>query len=107
MDTLYGLVDLMDAALAAAPSFRAPGLFMYGAHDELVPKEATLAAWRALPEGVHRRAYYPNGWHLLMRDIGRADPIGDAIAWIESPTLARLPSGADGLAQRWLSEAVA
>jgi alpha-beta hydrolase superfamily lysophospholipase len=107
MDTLYGLVDIMDAALAAAPYFRAPGLFMYGARDELVPKDATLAAWRALPPGPHRLAYYPNGWHLLMRDIGRADPIGDAIAWIENPNLRRLPSGADDRAQHWLTEAVA
>ena len=107
MDTLYGLVDLMDAALSAAPSFRAPGLFMYGAHDELVPQEATLATWRSLPPGVHRLGYYPNGWHLLMRDINRADPIGDAIAWIENPSLGRLPSGADELAQRWIHEAVA
>jgi acylglycerol lipase len=107
MDTLYGLVDLMDAAMAAAPYFRAAGLFMYGAHDELVPKEATMATWRALPPGPHRLAYYPNGWHLLMRDIDRADPIGDAIAWIDKPNLARLPSGADELAERWMHEEVA
>jgi acylglycerol lipase len=107
MDTLYGLVDLMDAALSAAPYFRAPGLFMYGAHDELVPSEATLATWRSLPPGPHRTGYYPNGWHLLMRDINRADPIGDAIAWIQNPSLKRLPSGADALAQRWMHEEVA
>jgi hypothetical protein len=107
MDTLYGLVDLMDAALAAAPYFKAAGLFMYGAHDELVPKEATLATWRSLPPGPHLPAYYPNGWHLLMRDIGRAEPIGDAIAWIGNPRLTRLPSGAEELAQRWLIEDVA
>ena len=48
-DTLRGLVDLMDTALDAAPHFRAPALFMYGGKDELVPKPATLATWRALP----------------------------------------------------------
>jgi alpha-beta hydrolase superfamily lysophospholipase len=107
MDTLYGLVDLMDAALAAAAYFRAPGLFMYGEHDELVPRQATLATWRALPPGPHRLAFYPHGWHLLMRDLDRAVPIGDAIAWIDNPSRARLPSGADELAQQWMNEAVA
>ena len=29
-DTVRGLVDLMDAALAVAPRFHAPGLFLYG-----------------------------------------------------------------------------
>ena len=107
MDTLYGLVDLMDAALAAAPYFRAPGLFMYGAHDDLVPKDATRAVWRALPPAPHRLAYYPNGYHLLMRDIDRAAPISDAVGWIQNPALKHLPSGAGELAQRWLDEAIA
>jgi alpha-beta hydrolase superfamily lysophospholipase len=101
MDTLRGLVDLMDGALAAASRFTARALFMYGAHDELVPKEATLAIWRALPPGPHCLAYYPNGWHLLLRDLDRVVPIGDAIAWIRDPA-APLLSGADATARKWL-----
>jgi acylglycerol lipase len=101
-DTLRGLVDLMDTALAAAPQFKAPALFMYGGKDELVPKPATLATWRALPGDQTREAFYPNGWHLLMRDLDRAAPIGDAIAWIRNPH-APLPSGADQAATKWLA----
>ncbi|MCW3473601.1 lysophospholipase [Limobrevibacterium gyesilva] len=105
-DTLRGLVDLMDAALDAAPRFRAPGLFMYGAKDELVPKAATLVTWQALhqeaPTTAPRLGFYPNGWHLLMRDLGRAAPIGDAIAWIGDRS-APLPSGADMAAGSWLA----
>ena len=99
-DTVRGLVDLMDLALAAAPRFTAPALFQYGAHDDLVPKEATRAIWTALPPSA-RRAFYPNGYHLLMRDLDRAAPIGDAIAWINHPTTP-LPSGADAAAAAWL-----
>ena len=106
MDTLRGLVDLMDAALAASYLFTARALLMYGAHDELVPKEATLTTWRALPRGPHELAFYPNGWHLMMRDLDREVPIGDAIAWIREPA-APLPSGADRAARDWLSEAEA
>ena len=38
VDTIYGLVDLMDAALASAPLLDAPMLVMYGAKDEIVPQ---------------------------------------------------------------------
>ena len=51
VDALGGLVNLMDAALAAAPRMRVPALFLYGGKDELVPKAATAATWRALPRG--------------------------------------------------------
>ena len=102
MDTLNGLVDLMDSALAAAARFTARALFMYGAHDELVPKEATLATWRALPPGPHTLAYYRDGWHLLLRDLDREVPIGDIIAWVRAPGLP-LPSGADRVARDWLA----
>jgi alpha-beta hydrolase superfamily lysophospholipase len=102
-DTLRGLVDLMDAALAAAPRFGASGLFLYGGRDELVPKEATTGTWRSLPRraGV-RLGYYPDGYHLLLRDLGRAVVIGDVMAWLRDPE-GLLPSGADVAAAVWLA----
>lgn len=101
--TLRGLVDLMDAALAAASRFEAPGLFLYGGRDELVPKPATAAMWRALPRVPWiRRAYYPDDYHLMLRDLHRAVPIGDVLAWLRDP-MAPLPSGADRAAQDWLA----
>jgi acylglycerol lipase len=84
-DTLAGLVDLMGRALRAAAYLPAPVLFLYGAHDELVPKGAMRAAWRAVPRGVAQFCYYPHGWHLLLRDLGRAAPTGDIIAWLANP----------------------
>ena len=102
VDAIKGLVDLMDQAAAAAPAFRAPALFLYGGKDELVPAKATAATWRALPAGPVR-AFYPNGYHLLLRDKDRAVPIGDVLAWMHDPAAA-LPSGADRAAGVWLSE---
>jgi alpha-beta hydrolase superfamily lysophospholipase len=105
VDTIKGLVDLMDAALAAAPNFNAPSLFMYGGHDELVPDRATAATWHGLagkPAGEVAIAYYPKGFHLLMRDLDRSAPIGDVVAWLHDPK-APLPSGADRAAQAWLT----
>jgi acylglycerol lipase len=101
VDAVRGLVDLMDAALAASPRFRASSLFLYGGHDELIPNKATAATWRALPPDP-LRAYYPDGYHLLLRDIGREMPISDIIAWITQGG-GPLPSGADQAAAAWLA----
>lgn len=97
-----GLVNLMDAAQAAAPRFHAPALFMYGGHDQLVPPRATAAVWRALPK-TERKAFYPDGYHLLLRDLDRITPLEDVIAWICRPD-APLPSGADHAAAVWLAK---
>lgn len=102
VDAIKGLVDLMDQALAAAPRFHTPALFLYGGHDELVPARATAATWRALPPGPVR-AFYPVGYHLLLRDKDRATVIGDVLAWIDRPDT-KLPSGADHAAAAWLAE---
>jgi acylglycerol lipase len=103
-DTLRGLVDLMDAALAAASTFRAPGLFLYGGRDELVPKEATATMWRMLPrDGGAELAYYPRDYHLMLRDLERAAPIEDIVAWVRAPGRT-LPSGADAAAAAWLTQ---
>ncbi len=102
-DTIRGLVDLMDLALAAAPRFPAvPSLFLYGGHDMIIPPAATRATWRALPEGVVRRSFYPGGYHLLPRDLGRAAPIGDIVAWLRDPG-GRLPSEGEAAAAGWFA----
>jgi alpha-beta hydrolase superfamily lysophospholipase len=100
VDAIKGLVDLMDQALAAAPHFDARALFLYGGHDELVPTRATAATWEALPPGPVR-AFYQDGYHLLLRDQERETPIADILSWIRDPT-APLPSGADHAATAWI-----
>ena len=96
---LGGLVDLMDSAQQAAPHVQGRSFIAYGAHDELVPASAMAVAWAHLPPDT-RRAVYPNGYHLLMRDRDRQSVIGDVIAWIRNPD-ALLPSGADIAASAW------
>ena len=102
IDTVRGLVDLMDAALAAAPGVHGPALFLYGGKDELIPDKATAATWRALPPGPVR-AFYPAGYHMLLRDLERVTPIEDILAWMRRPD-APLPSGADRAAAAWLAK---
>lgn len=98
-DTLRGLADLMDAAQAAAPLVHGRVLALYGGRDTLVPGEAMGRAWARMQGGV-RRGFYPEGYHLLMRDRERALPIGDVIAWMKDPG-GWLPSGADLAAAGW------
>ena len=98
-DTLRGLVDLMDAALDAAPRFTAAGLFLYGGHDELVPKAANALLWRCLPPSA-LRAYYPDGYHLLTRDLHRAVVISDIAAYTLDGTR---PQVAETRAAAWLA----
>ncbi len=102
LDTLRGLVDLMDEALAAAPAMAAPALFLYGGQDDLVPPEATAATWHALPPG-ERTLFFPAGHHLLLRDLGRASAIADVIAFMRDPA-GPLPGGAEAAAKSWLEK---
>ncbi|MGA8756715.1 MAG: lysophospholipase [Stellaceae bacterium] len=97
VDTIWGLVNLMDAAFASAPDLRVPLLLMYGAHDEIIPKPPIGRFVRELPRDTrHRRsfAYYPHGYHMLLRDLESPIVSADIAGWILMPT-APLLSGAD------------
>ena len=101
---LNGLTDLMDAALATAGQRRAPTLFLYGGKDQLVPKRAMAACWsreRAASACEQVFAFYPNGYHLLQRDLAGAVVTRDVVNWLRNPALP-LPSGADHHAVDWL-----
>jgi len=102
IDAVRGLVDLMDAAAAAAPAFTAEGLFLYGGRDELVPKGAMEAMWHKLPPGGARTAFYPRAYHLMLRDLGRDAILADVVEWVRD-SRASLPSGADRAAGVWLA----
>ena len=105
--TIYGLVDLMDLALDAAPKLERPMLLLYGAHDEIVPREALAKFVGGLrPDLRDRRlAYYRKGYHLLLRDLDGAAVAGDVANWVLDRR-APLPSQADrhDTAQSWPPE---
>ncbi|MDP3532936.1 MAG: lysophospholipase [Alphaproteobacteria bacterium] len=85
IDSLYGLVSLMDDASVAAQHIKHPTLFLYGAKDELVPKHPTRETLRRLPRapiGKWDTIYYKNGYHMLIRDIKGEKVIKDILAWI-------------------------
>jgi len=97
VDTIKGLVDLMDTALAAAPEVSAPMLFLYGGRDEIVPRAATEMWLADLPAATlmtRRIALYRNGYHMLLRDLEAPLVWRDVESWI-SDHRAPLPSAAD------------
>ena len=103
IDSVHGLVDLMDAALAGSADLPLPVLALYGAHDEIIPPEPTRRAWaRMAGTANHRFALYADGWHMLLRDVQAVTVWRDIAAWIENPRAA-LPSGADGRARERLA----
>lgn len=104
VDAIHGLVDLMDAAQMEIGRVRLPVLVLYGEKDEVIPAAPTWAAIRRLPrlgedQGV---AFYPNGWHMLLRDLQAQVVLDDLAAWALGP--AALPSGADRLARDKLAQ---
>jgi alpha-beta hydrolase superfamily lysophospholipase len=96
VDAIWGLVNLMDAAQAAAQMrLSLPVLLLYGTKDEVIPAEPTRVAIDALKSsGRTQAAYYDTGYHMLLRDLGAGVPIKDIAHWILAPGTA-LPSGAD------------
>jgi alpha-beta hydrolase superfamily lysophospholipase len=96
-DALWGLTDLMDRALAAAPGLTVPALVLYGERDEIIPRRPTCRMLATLASSA-RIAVYPNGYHMLTRDLGAKIVLEDLAAWLADPA-APLPSGfeANGL----------
>lgn len=105
IDTIAGLVDLMDRALAAGPDVRTPTLLLYGERDEIIPDEPMERLWQEMPqEAGHRFLRYPDGWHLLTRDLQGPRVIDDIAAWIDNPT-GTLPSTVETLPEEHAQEA--
>ena len=111
VDAAKGLVDLMDAAVAAVPSCcrtalhpgAAPVLIMLGARDRIIPTRVARRVVQGMRDDqAERVAYYPEGWHLLLRDLHRDVVAEDILGWLAAPG-APLPSGADKAAAGWLA----
>jgi alpha-beta hydrolase superfamily lysophospholipase len=64
---LYGLVQLMDRAAAAAPSVDIPTLTLMGSRDQVLRPEAVRRIADRIPGSVGF-IEYPEGWHWLFRD---------------------------------------
>lgn len=93
-DTLYGLVDLMETASLRLGDVRSPTLLLYGANDNVIRTEPMRQALeRAGDRPGFRTGYYPEGWHILNRDLQAETMYRDVEAWLRNAAVP-LPSGA-------------
>jgi len=85
-DAIYGLVNLMDDA-RHAPQMLSPDappiLLLYGAKDQIIPKEPTKAVIAELG-GRAQLKRYPHGYHMLLRDLDAKTVWTDILDWIAS-----------------------
>ncbi|MBT4741357.1 MAG: alpha/beta hydrolase [Rhodospirillaceae bacterium] len=96
IDSVYGLTNLMDRAQSRIGNIPVPTLYVYGANDEIIPKDATVKALeRFLTNDADRRlGYYDSGWHMMLRDLEAETVLVDVASFLHNPTQP-LPSGAD------------
>ena len=92
IDSMWGLVNLMDSALAASKALKAPALILYGAKDELIAPGPTSEMVSRLTADIPI-AVYENGWHMLLRDLNAEIVWRDVAAWFADGGR-DLPSGA-------------
>ncbi len=83
VDQVYGLVDLMDAARKAPAKLSDPPpiLFLFGARDQIIPADPTRGVIAALGSRATSE-HYPNGYHMLLRDLDAENVWKDIDAWI-------------------------
>ncbi len=95
IDAIYGLTDLMEAALVNSEALKIPALILYGEHDEIIPSAALCQMLNILPDRAAsqwRIVLYPEGYHMLSRDLQAEVVIQDMKTWMRNQE-SWLPSG--------------
>jgi alpha-beta hydrolase superfamily lysophospholipase len=95
LDTLNGLTDLMDQAIVSVPKIRLRTLMVYGLRDVMIPRRPMIALFERWPQDSaqnFRFGLYPDGYHMLLRDLQGRVVWKDLVSWMLNPDAA-LPSG--------------
>ena len=77
---LHGLVRLTDLAEAAAPKVKHPSLMLLGSKDQIVVNSAATATFERFA-GERHVVEYPEGWHLVFRDLQAERVWRDVAVW--------------------------
>ncbi len=93
IEQVHGVVSLMENAHKATASLNVetPMLLTYGAKDIVIPKNGLKRTAKVLPGHV-RTAYYPEGYHMLLRDLQAEVVFEDVLSFLRDAD-AELPSG--------------
>ena len=85
IDTLWGLVNLMDTALEGSTLLDANVLILLGKNDQIIRKKSTDFLLSRLPTSTTLRQtkiYYEDGYHMLLRDLNSIKVWGDILNWL-------------------------
>lgn len=87
VDVLYGISNLMDTAMLAAGEARGNILFLYGEQDEIIPAQPSCEVLEQISNSATTRLtaiVYPQGYHMLTRDLQAKVVLQDIAAWIDA-----------------------
>ena len=90
VDTIWGLVNLMDAALASSNRFQSKALILYGDKDEIIRQKPMDLMISQLPNesiGTWTLKRYGDGYHMLLRGLNAEAVWKDILNWIGSEAL--------------------
>jgi acylglycerol lipase len=90
LDTVYGLVGMMERAFKSVGKVPPETLVLYGSNDQIIPRPSVERTVARLPASI-QTVEYPNGYHMLTRDLQAERVLGDIAAFIANPT-APVPS---------------
>lgn len=101
IDAIYGLTNLMQLAADSGDGQRLPILMLYGEQDEIITPVPTCALLAGLGDFTAQGwqvLLYPDGFHMLTRDLQGHTVIDDVARWIRSarrelPTARRVLPG--------------
>ena len=84
VDVLYGVSNLMDSAVAAIPAVNSRILLLYGEHDDVIPEPpiCSLATELTRHHKTLDTRLYPDGYHMLTRDLKADLVLSDMSNWI-------------------------
>jgi acylglycerol lipase len=88
VSSLYGVTQLMGQALHHPAHFPKPTLVLYGLNDKIIPPEPTCYWLKELDRSRDKLAdhvnfiIYPEGWHMLTRQLKATQVIQDIAGWI-------------------------
>jgi len=84
VDTIYGLVNLMEAGFRSVAKLHTPTLALYGDKDEVIPAAPIMNTFGALAGHSDWLQFrrYKNGYHMLLRDLQAKTVWRDILIWV-------------------------
>jgi acylglycerol lipase len=84
LDAVYGLVNMMERAFKSAHKVPPQTLVLYGSKDQIIPRPSVERTVARLPTHI-QSVEYPDGYHMLTRDLQAQRVWSDIAAFIADP----------------------